>query len=177
MPQRCCFSRNEVFGCVQPRLLTPAVLSAQQHLQVSADCTLMNHIHPAYLTCRASSSSSKVTDLHLQQRSFNLSLSLLSFSSHDSLSLTFTSCLSSAALLHLFLLLLVVFSDLSPSLSLSLSVSGLCPLSPASLLLPSLKPQAWPGPMASLGWTHPAAWLAWEQRDAPILGQKQAGLR
>ena len=40
-----------------------------------------------------------------------------------------------------------------------------------------LKPQAWPGTMASLGGTHPAVWLARWQRDAPILGQQEAGLQ
>lgn len=91
----------------------------------------------------------------------------LSLSSYDSLSLAFTSCLSSVALL---LVLVGILNRFPLYLS-----KAFCPLSPASLLLPSLKPQAWPGPMASLGGTHPAAWLARGQRDAPILGQREAG--
>lgn len=95
--------------------------------------TLLNRIHPAYLSSqpqRASSSGSKVTDFQLQQHNLNLNLSLL-LACYDSLFLTSTSCLSLAALLHLFFffLLLLVFLISSP-LSLSLPLVTSQPVAP-----------------------------------------------
>lgn len=48
-----------------------------------------------------------------------------------------------------------------------LSGWSLCPLPPACLLLPSMKPRACLGPMAFVEGTYPATWLARGQWDAP----------
>lgn len=135
-----------------------------EHPQRAVGC----HQHPglikaqpcSYLSSqpqRASSRGSKVADLHLQ--------------SSASLSFLISHWLPFSNMHFLFVLsrsLSLVVCILNPS-DLSLS-KVFAPCHQPACCSP-LKPQAWPGTMASLGGTHPAVWLARWQRDAPILGQ------
>lgn len=121
----------------------------------------------------ASSSGSKVTDSHLQQlpqlRPQLLSSLIVPQPFSHSLPV-------SSQPLSSLLLLLRTTSSLSPCPSESVCLS--VPLVTSQpVALPSLKLPAWLGPMPSPGWMQPAVLIGRGQKDAPILGQEEAGLR
>lgn len=85
----------------------------------------------------------------------------------------------------------IVFPRLSLSLSTTLSLSGplycfscflffpfvsvFAPWSPSGLLSPSLKSRTWLRPLQCPGQEDQGPWLVGRPKDAPILGQKEAG--
>lgn len=123
------------------------------------------HIHPSYLNSqpqRAASRASTIPVFHLQQLRLNLSLALLL--------LCFSDCLFHCQPLSL--------SGPLYCFSCFLSFPFVCifaPWSPSGLLSPSLKSRTWLRPLQCPGQEDQGPWLVGRPKDAPILGQKEAG--
>lgn len=143
----------------------PAAWVSTEHLSI--------HIHPSYLNFQpqcAASRASTITMFHLQQLRLNPRLSAFIVFLRLSLSVLITvdCCFQ---VFSIVLVVVIVFFFLS----FPMSVFSL--LSPTSLLSPSLKSRTWLRPLQCHRQKNQALWLVGRSEDAPILGQKEAGIK
>lgn len=144
--------------------LNPALLSGTEPPAPVSTEHLSIHIHPSYLNSqpqRAASRASTIPVFHLQQLNW---IALSAFIVFLRLSLPLSTTLSLSGPLYCF----------SCSLSFPF-VSVFAPWSPSGLLSPSLKSRTWLRPMQCPGQDDQGPWLVGRPKDAPILGQKEAG--
>lgn len=148
----------------QEILLMPAWLSVTEPAGWVCTEPLSSRIHPSYLNAlpqRAASRASTITTFHLQQLKLNLSLSPFIAFLRLSLSVPFPVWPQVSAVVF------AAFLSFPSCLSLALVTS--------SLLSPSLRSRAWLRPLPGPRQKHQATWLVGRPKDAPILGQKEAG--